>query len=185
MPEDWNAHRQALAEAQTWCALKLDVAHPATSLWSAALEPHSYPEEWLYGVFHPAMFEAVIQTRRQLLSTHTSSHSRYSGRILCVFGNSDTAMGEGTLVSGGVIDDAYLPPWDCWLALLTLDPEIEFSTPHLLLAWIPLELTHKVQGAIDVAASQPLAWLSDSFEGDGLVARTFRQAQQEFGLSTA
>ena len=183
MPEDWNAHRQALAEAQTWCALKLDVTEPATSLRSAKIRPAEYLEEWLYGVFHPAMFEAVIQTRRQLLSTHTSS--KHNGRILCVFGDSDTAMGEGTLVSGGVIDDAYLPPWDCWFALLTLDPEIEFSTPHLLLAWIPLELTHKVRRAIDVAASQPLAWLSDSSEGDGLVARTFRQAQQEFGLSTA
>ncbi len=91
-------------------------------------------------------------------------------------------MGEGTPVSGGVIDDAYLPPWDCWFALLSLDPVIEFSTPYLLLAWIPTELVPAVQSAIDVAASEPLAWLSDHFEGDGLVAQTFKQAQQEFGL---
>jgi hypothetical protein len=183
MPEDWNAHRQALTETQAWCALKLDIAEPATSLRDAALEPADYPEAWLYGVFHPDIFETVIQARRQLLLTHPTS--RYSGRILCVFGGSDTAMGEGNPVSDGVIDAAFLPPWDTWFALLTLDPKIEFSTLHLLLAWIPLELTHKVQRAIDVSASQALAWLSDRFEGDCLVARTFRQAQEEFGLSPA
>ena len=183
MQGDWNAHRQALAEAQAWCALKLDAAQPATSLRSEALRPAGYPEEWMYTVFHPDTFETVIQARRRLLLTHITS--RHSGRILCVFGDSDTAMGEGNPVSDGVIDDAYLPPWDTWFALLTLDPKIEFSTPHLLLAWIPLELTHKVQRAIDVAASEPLAWLSDSFEGNGLVARTFRQAQQAFGLLPA
>jgi hypothetical protein len=185
MPEDWKAHRQALAEAQAWCALKLDVAEPATSLRSTELKPDGYPSEWEYGVFNLQATNKVVQRRRQILLTSAASSAQVRGQILCVFGNSDLYMGEGDLPSGGVIDEIYLPPWDSWFALITLDPAIEFNIPSLLLAWIPAELVQAVQNAIEVAATEPLAWLSDRFEGEGLVARTFRQVQQEFGLSPA
>ncbi|MGI8748660.1 MAG: hypothetical protein ACR2J4_09980, partial [Deinococcus sp.] len=39
MTEDWNAHRRALAEAQAWCRLHLNIDEPETSLRSAALKP--------------------------------------------------------------------------------------------------------------------------------------------------
>lgn len=83
------------------------------------------------------------------------------GRILFVLANSDTAMGEGVPASDGIVDDAYLPPWDTWFAVLDLDPATEFSVPHILLAWIPKPLEAQVQAAIDVSATQPIGWLTE------------------------
>lgn len=76
------------------------------------------------------------------------------GRILCVVGDQDAAMGEGTVESNGVIDDAYLPPWDTWFAC------VQAGDHRLLLAWIPASLVNAVQAAIQVAATEPIAWLT-------------------------
>lgn len=162
-PIPWEAHRQALAEAQMWVARHFDPAHPATSLRSEALGQslREYPEEWLYGVFHPEQISDLIGQRRQLLTGKGAALSFRKGRILVVLSNSDFAGGEGTSSSKGVIDDAYLPPWDTWFALLPImqaGERIEF----LLLAWIPSELEMLVQNAIDVAASEPIWWLDDA-----------------------
>ena len=117
MLEGWNAHRQALAKAQAWCALKLDVAHPATSLRSAALESYipDLAEDWQYV---PNNISALIGQRRQLLGPIDEPPSQ--GRILCVLSDTDTQMGEGVPVSDGVMDGLYLPPWDGWFAIVPL-----------------------------------------------------------------
>ncbi len=75
------------------------------------------------------------------------------GRILCVVGDLDTAMGEGTIESNGIIDDTYLPPWDTWFAC------VHTGDHTLLLAWIPAPLVDGVQAAIYAAATEPIAWL--------------------------
>ena len=62
-------------------------------------------------------------------------------------------MGEGAVESRGVIDECYLPPWDAWFACL------RSAWQPILLAWIPAELEADVQAAIDVAATEPIAWL--------------------------
>jgi hypothetical protein len=76
-----------------------------------------------------------------------------AGRILSALAGLDTAMGEGAAESRGVIDECYLPPWDAWFACLRP------ASHRLLLAWIPAELEPDVQAAIDIAATDPIAWL--------------------------
>ncbi|MFC4637703.1 hypothetical protein [Deinococcus hohokamensis] len=64
-------------------------------------------------------------------------------------------MGEGEPASQGVIDEIYLPPWDTWFALLSLEGS------SLLLAWIPQVFEPMVEDARLVGATEPLAWLDD------------------------
>jgi hypothetical protein len=155
MPEDWKAHRQALAEAQACCALKLDLAEPATSLRSAALEPytHKLSQDWQNV---PDDISALIKQRRQMLGSITEPPSQ--GRILCVLSHTDTQMGEGVPASDGVIDGSYLPPWDGWFGLLKVS-SIHADSLLLLLAWIPAPLVERVQSAAEIAASEPIIWL--------------------------
>jgi hypothetical protein len=165
MNHDWQAHRQALTEARLWVAQHFDPIHPATSLRSKELGQclPDYPEEWLYGVFHPQQINDLIEQRRQLLAEAGAAASLRKGRILVVLSDSDTAMGEGTPASKGVIDDAYLPPWDTWFALLPLRQGSYRES--VLLAWIPSVLETLVQNAIDVAASQHIEWLDAAPNG--------------------
>jgi hypothetical protein len=149
----WPDRRRALAEARSWCTLRLDLARPGGSLRSAALRPAGYPDEWMYGEIFPDRVDALVADRRRLLPPEPPA--RRAGRILCALGGLDTAMGEGAVESRGVIDDCYLPPWDTWFACLR-------SARHrLLLAWIPDEVELDVQCAIEVAATDPIAWLDD------------------------
>lgn len=148
----WPDHHRALAEARSWCAARLDVAHPAGSLRSAALRPEGYPDEWLYGEVFPERVDALVAHRRRLLPAAPSFRAA-PGRILCALSGLDTAMGEGAAESRGVIDECYLPPWDTWFACLRPGEQ------RLLLAWIPAELEADVEAAIAVAATDPIAWL--------------------------
>ncbi len=157
MPEDWKAHRQALVEAQAWCALRLDVAAPATSLRSAALRPVSYPDHWEYGTMVPGEVMDVIERRRTVLGPIAEPPS--SGRILCILDQTDTQMTEGVPASDGVIDESYLPPWDGWFAMLPLHSENHL----LLLAWIPAPLAERVQQAAEVSATTTITWLDEGF----------------------
>lgn len=164
MPEDWSAHRRALAEAQTWCALKLDLAEPATSLRSAALEPytHQFSQDWQNV---PDDISALIARRRQglgAISELAVSGSPGPGRILCVLSHTDTQMGEGVPASDGVIDDCYLPPWDGWFGLLNVQT-IHEDFLSLLLAWIPYPLIERVERAAVVGATQSLLWLDSEW----------------------
>jgi hypothetical protein len=147
----WPDHRLALAEARSWCSLRLDLARPAASLRSPPLRPGGYPAEWLYGEIFPERVDALVADRRRLLPP--GPPARGAGRILCALAGLDTAMGEGTPESREVIDACYLPPWDTWFACL------RSTDQRLLLAWIPAELEPDVQGAIAVAATDPIAWL--------------------------
>lgn len=147
----WPDLRRALAEARSWCSPRLDLARPAASLRFTTLRPGGYPDEWMYGEIFPDRVDALVAARRRLLPPGTPAGG--AGRILCVLAGLDTAMGEGAPESRGVIDGCYLPPWDTWFACLR-------SAHHrLLLAWLPAELEADVQAAIDVAATDPIAWL--------------------------
>lgn len=79
-----------------------------------ALRPPRYPGDWMYCALDCGEVGALIDRRRSLLADPTPTSD--AGRILCVVGDLDTAMGEGTVESNGIIDDAYLPPWDTWFA---------------------------------------------------------------------
>jgi hypothetical protein len=157
MPEDWNAHRQALTETQAWCALKLDVAEPATSLRSAALRPAGYPGRWDYGKMMPGEVANVIERRRTALGPITEPPGQ--GRILCVISQTDTQTTEGAPASDGVIDESCLPPWDVWFAILPLQSENHL----LLLAWIPAPLVGLVGWAAEISPTQTITWLDEGF----------------------
>jgi hypothetical protein len=148
---DWPEHRRALTEARNWCSQRLDLSHPADSLRSPALRPAGYPDQWLYGEIFAERVDALVADRRQMLPSPLPTGG--AGRILCALAGLDTAMGEGAAESRAVIDECYLPPWDGWLACL------RSASHRLLLAWIPAELEPDVQAAIDVAATDPIAWL--------------------------
>lgn len=149
---DWHPHSHALADARAWCARHLDPTRPAESLRTLVLRPPRYPDDWMYCALDCEEVAALIDRRRSLLTAPTPPSN--PGRILCVVGDLDTAMGEGTVESNGVIDDAYLPPWDTWFAC------VHAGDHTLLLAWIPAPLVDAVQAAIDVAATEPIAWLA-------------------------
>ncbi|MFC5599180.1 hypothetical protein [Deinococcus cellulosilyticus] len=102
---------------------------------------------------HPDAIVRLIEKRHHLLPL--SEHGLIRGRILCVGEETDTAMGEGVPASDGLIDNNYLPPWDSWFAYLAGNE----PSSGILLAWIPEPLEHKVQAALEVAATQPLIWL--------------------------
>jgi hypothetical protein len=153
MTDAWRPHARALAEARVWCAAHHDPTRPAATLRTPALAPPGYPQDWLYGAMFPDRIDALIVRRRFLLGDTTTATAA-PGRILCILGDEDLAMGEGTALSRGVIDDAYFPPWDTWFACLPR------ARSALLLAWIPADLERDVQAAIDVAATEPIAWLT-------------------------
>jgi len=149
---DWNSHIGALAEAQSWCAARLDCACPTVSLRTAALRPSGYPDEWMYCEIFQDRVEALVALRRQRVPLAPPVAG--AGRILCALSGLDTAMGEGTVASHGAIDGCYLPPWDTWFAC------IAGGDRRVLLSWIPTLLERDVQAAIDAAATEPIAWLS-------------------------
>jgi len=126
-----------------------------------------YPEAWLCNPLYAEQVENLMLTRRQR-EVQRLPGTDNSGRILVVLNGLDTGMGEGTPASNGVIDDAYLPPWDTWFALIVYSEHKNhpYSPESILLAWIPAELTSVVQCAIEVAASQPIRWLDEPWFDD-------------------
>lgn len=192
MHSDWQAHRQALAEAQVWVMSRLHLGLPAEVLRSPELgtELLDYPDDWLYTQIRSDQVGALIQKRRRLL-TKPLKPLQVKGRILCALDESDTAMGEGVPASGGVIDDTYLPAWDMWFAVLQLTAQAYESRPEkhqLLLAWIPDELVLDVQAAIEVAATEPIIWLDNAVKGSWHVTLPtdldlLRTAQRELQAS--
>lgn len=166
MTPDWTQHLRALAEAQTWATIRLDIAKPAESLRSTELGAclTDYPDGWFYNPQNLQEIPNLILKRRELLAEIVAFAQAPAGRILCAFYGWDTQMGEGVAVSDGVIDDTYLPPWDTWFAVFPL-AEVNSTEQYVLLAWIPDMLMHLVQEAMEVAATQPIAWLSDAVGG--------------------
>ena len=57
----------------------------------------------MYGALDCEAVAEMIDRRRSLLADLTPTSD--PGRILCVIGDLDTAMGEGTVESNGIIDD--------------------------------------------------------------------------------
>lgn len=162
MTTDWNEHRRTLAEAQAWVLARLPLGNPAVALRSSELGAQltEYPNQWFHRPQNGLEIEKLIALRRQLLQGQ-EAESLAKGRILCAFAGWDTQMGEGVSASDGVIDDAYLPPWDCWFAVFQL---AEYGgTGQVLLAWIPDELVANVQNAMEVAATEPIHWLDEAF----------------------
>jgi hypothetical protein len=145
-------HARALEEARRWCSVRVDARWPSSSLRSPLLRPTGYPDEWMYGELFADRVGMLIARRRERIADATTGEG--DGAIACVLGRLDTAMGEGRVESRGVIDDCYLPPWDTWFAC------VELGEQSLLLAWIPSVFAADVQAAIDVAATDPLAWLA-------------------------
>lgn len=149
-------------ETRSWMSPRLTAGNPAETLRSADLGAclEDYPSAWLYSELNANQIGQLI-ARRSALVVNQPAGLESQGRILFVLANCDLAMGEGVPASDGIIDDTYFPPWDTWFAVLELDPALEFSVPHILLAWIPEALAVQVQNAIDVAASAHLGWLDE------------------------
>lgn len=160
MNTDWHECRRALAEAQERVLKRLHLGNPAETLRSAELGLYltDYPESWFCSPQNIAEIQNLIAARRQLVQGQTFPAS---GRILCAFYGWDTQMGEGNPASAGVIDDAYLPPWDTWFAVFPL--AYDNGEGRVLLAWIPADLTEAVQEAIEIAATQPIHWMDEAF----------------------
>ena len=102
-------------------------------------------------IFRDRVDALVALRKRHLLPAQQVAGA---GRILCALSGLDTAMGEGTVASHGAIDGCYLPPWDTWFAC------VDAGDRRVLLSWIPALLESDVQAAIEVAATEPIAWLS-------------------------
>lgn len=172
----WHMHKEALRETQLWCEQHLDrellekalaSCEVAPGQWTYAihghllenflrsevLSPEGYPDLWDSGPMSSKEIEILIQKRKALLAPTTETTS--AGRILCVGEYVDTLLGEGETASNGLIDNWYMPPWDCWFAYLPGEKPGE----GVLLAWIPDPLIEKVENAIEVAATAPLMWL--------------------------
>lgn len=154
----WPELQTRLAEAKRWCQLKVDPSDPVHCLRTPALSPagstaleseHPLPKEAV---------EVLVSKRRELLDPveGETPPEEIQDRILLVFLDQDTGCGEGLLASDGVIDAAFLPPWDTWLAWIP----IPYREP-VLLSWIPSPLLMQVQKAMNVSASQCLCWLED------------------------
>lgn len=153
----WVEFARALEETRRWCSVRADERWPASSLRSPSLRPAGYPDEWMYGELFVDRVDALIALRRAQATVDTVAGD---GAIACVLGRLDTAMGEGRVESRGVVDDCYLPPWDTWFACLDVGERC------LLFAWIPSVFAIDVQRAIDVAATDPLAWLAGPIPKD-------------------
>lgn len=149
-----------------WVTQHFDPVRPATSLRSEELgqELSDYPNTWFCSKTNIYDIQALLARRQEILNTREGSEKSKAGRILCAFYGWDTAMGEGTPASKAVIDDAYLPPWDTWFAVLPLVREGS-DAEYVLLAWIPSELETLVQDAINVGATEPIEWLDIKSSG--------------------
>lgn len=161
MAIDWDIHRRALAEAKAWVTPRLPLGEPAANLRSVELGAHltEYPYGWFHETQNGVEIEKLIAVRHQLMHG-PKAESSPQGRILCAFAGWDTQMGEGVPASDGVIDDAYLPPWDTWFAVF---PLAEYGgRGQVLLAWVPDELVAHVVSAMEVAATEPIHWLDEA-----------------------
>lgn len=123
-----------------------------------------YPEFYWWEESDIAETIELFQRRRLLLQDlKLEPLPKRQGRILCYMLDWDTSMGEGVPASDGIIDDAYLPPWDTWFGVVKLINKPSDDTA--LLAWIPDQLTEPVQCAIELAATQPIGWLDEVMAG--------------------
>lgn len=161
MSTPYAAHRRALAEAQAWVMGRLRLGNPAQVLRSEELGAclSGYPEYWFWTETNIAEIAELIRQRHELVSL-PNLERKYSGRILCCFYGRDTHMGEGEPASEGIIDYAYLPPWDTWFAVLD-----DLTETHILLAWIPEQLTELVENAISASATESISWLDEVVSG--------------------
>jgi hypothetical protein len=65
--------------------------------------------------------------------------------------------GAASPLTYGFIDDNWIPGWDTWLAIVSLEGK---PNDHALLCWVPVELCREVDSAITVDAARSLSWLA-------------------------
>ena len=65
--------------------------------------------------------------------------------------------GAGSPDTYGFIDDDWIPGWDTWLAIVSLEGK---PNEHALLCWVPPELCREVDSAVAVDAAQCMSWLA-------------------------
>lgn len=144
-------------ETKSWCLQHLRVDDPQRSLRTAALRPRivdgldsqgvitADPEAWAEAVAE------VSTKRRALLRGRVEGGG--SGRILAFRPTDNLFDGAAELASDGFFDINNVPPWDTWFRFKS----------GILYAWIPSELAHLVQAAVDCSAEMCIWWAD---EGD-------------------
>ena len=65
--------------------------------------------------------------------------------------------GAGSPETYGFIDDDWIPGWDTWLAIVSLEDK---THTHALLCWVPPELCREVDSAISLDAASCMSWLA-------------------------
>ncbi|ADB16925.1 hypothetical protein Psta_2254 [Pirellula staleyi DSM 6068] len=65
--------------------------------------------------------------------------------------------GAGSPETYGFIDDDWIPGWDTWLAIVSLNGK---PNEHALLCWVPSELCREVDSAINLDAARCMSWLA-------------------------
>lgn len=150
-----------LAQTIFWCAPRIDIRNPATSLRTPELRPRLLEESRASAV------DAVCYARESYggieIRKATIPGDLGGGRLLVYFPNNDLACGAAEQETAGFFDINNVPPWDTWVAYVQDEqPNIDSFDTEYLIAWVPPEFVGLASEGISVNPEQCILWLSDT-----------------------
>lgn len=176
--DDIEEFRKRLIETQTWCAARIDMVHPDTSLRSPLLRPtgtHGDDERmtnitWGSLAERREMVAALTSQRADLLAQAgqvpaPSLIPAIKGRHLAYDPDSTLSDGAAWVASKGFFDGDNTPAWDTWIAYIDTETPGNLFTlarfASFLVSWVPQDLVDMVEYALWANPEECIQWASD------------------------
>jgi len=152
--------RRLIADAAAWCGSRGTPKQARDSLRSLQLADGARRFREARGASDEHLREAVgevVVARAALLGAGRRPLPKGSLLLYSPVGN--WMDGAAEYVTAGFYDDRDQPPWDCWLAFVSEDPDVPSNWyASYLVAWIPERMVAVADDGVAVAPGESLAW---------------------------